>query len=108
MASRIKKGDAVAVISGRHRGETGTVMDVLGEKERVRIEGVNPIKRHLKPGRDLNFPQGGIVERFGTIHMSNVQPVDPSDGKPTRIGYKLLDDGKKVRVAKRSGDVLDH
>jgi len=107
MARHVKKGDLVQVITGKHVGEQGKIIEVLLDKDRVRIEGVNTIKRHLKPGRDNKIPQGGIIEKFGTIHISNVLPVDPQSGKPTRVGSKLLDDGRKVRVAKRSGEVLD-
>jgi large subunit ribosomal protein L24 len=102
----VKKGDVVMVISGKHRGQQGKIIEVLVDKQRVRIEGVNPIKRHLKPGRDPKVPQGGIIEKFGTIHVSNVQPLDPQSGKPTRVGHKTLEDGRKVRVAKRSGEVI--
>lgn len=107
MARHVKKGDTVIVIAGKHKGEQGKVLEVLTDKERVRVEGINPIKRHLKPGRDPKVPQGGIIERFGTVHISNVLPVDPQSGKPTRVGAKVLDDGRKVRVAKRSGEVID-
>ena len=102
----IRKGDTVAVISGKHKGKTGRVIEVLVDDERVRIEGVAPIKRHVKPGRDPKLPQGGIIEKFGTIHMSNVLPVDPSTKKPTRVGFKTLEDGTKVRVAKKSGETI--
>ena len=103
----VRKGDTVEVISGKHKGLRGQILEVLVEKDRVRIEGVNTIKRHLKPGRDPKIPDGGIIEKFGTIHISNVLPVDPQSDKPTRVGFKKLDDGRKVRVAKRSGEVLD-
>ena len=107
MAWHIRKGDTVAVIAGKHKGEQGKIIEVLPDAARVRIEGVNTIKRHLKPGRDPKIPQGGIIEKFGTIHVSNVLPVDPQSGKPTRVGFKRLEDGRKVRVAKRSGEVID-
>ena len=106
MASRIRKNDTVVVISGKHKGEQGKVLEVLTDKQRVRIEGVNAVKRHLKPGRDPKIPQGGIVEKFGTIHISNVALLDPQGSKPTRVGYKTLEDGAKVRVARKSGEVL--
>lgn len=102
----VKKGDKVAVIAGKHKGEQGTIIEVLVEKQRVRIEGVNTIKVHIKPGRNQQMPNGGILEKFGTIHWSNVLPVDPESGKPTRVGIKRLDDGRKVRFAKRSGAEL--
>jgi large subunit ribosomal protein L24 len=103
---RIRKGDTVAVVAGKHKGETGKVIEVLTAKERVRIEGVATVKRHLKPGRDPKVPNGGIIEKFGTIHISNVMPIDPATQKPTRVGFKRLDDGRKVRVARKSGELL--
>ena len=106
MARRVRKGDQVGVISGKHKGETGKVIEVLVAKNRVRIEGVATVKRHLKPGRDQKVPQGGIIEKFGTVHISNVLPLDPSTNKPTRVGYKRLEDGRKVRVAKGSGEII--
>jgi len=107
MASHVKKGDLVEVISGKHKGEQGKIIEVLTDKDRVRVEGVNTVKRHLKPGRDPKVPQGGIIEKAGTVHISNVLPVDPQTGKPSRVGFKKLEDGRKVRFAKRSGEVLD-
>ena len=103
----IRKGDTVQVIAGKYKGQTGKVLEVLTEKDRVRIEGVATVKRHLRPGMDPKVPQGGIVEKFGTIHISNVLPVDPQTGKGTRVGIKVLEDGRKVRVAKRSGEVIE-
>lgn len=102
----IRKGDKVQVISGRHKGQQGEIIEVLIDKERVRIEGVNPVKVHVKPGRNQQLPNGGILEKFGTIHWSNVLPLDPQSGKPTRVGYKTLEDGRKVRYAKKSGTEL--
>ncbi len=107
MARHIKKGDLVYVIAGKAKGKQGKVLEVLVDKQRVRVEGLNIIKRHLRPNADPATPQGGIVERAGTIHWSNVLPVDPETGKGTRIGRKQLDDGRRVRVAKRSGTVID-
>jgi large subunit ribosomal protein L24 len=107
MARHVKKGDKVEVIAGKFKGQQGTILEVLTEKDRVRVEGIAQIKRHLKPGRDPKVPQGGIVERLGTIHISNVLPLDPSSGKPSRIGFKVLEDGRKVRVAKKSGEQLN-
>jgi large subunit ribosomal protein L24 len=103
---RIRKGDTVEVISGKYKGRRGKVIEIQLDKDRVRIEGVATVKRHLKAGRDPKVPQGGIIEKFGTIHMSNVQPIDPQSNKPTRVGFKKLDDGRKVRVAKRSGEII--
>lgn len=99
MASRFKKGDTVAVIAGKERGKTGKVLEILTGSERVRIEGLMPIKRHLKPGRSQKNPQGGIIDQTGTIHISNVMPIDPKTKKPTRVRAKTLTDGKKVRVS---------
>ena len=106
MARHIKKGDLVAVTAGKYKGKQGRVLEVLTEKERVRVEGVALVKRHLKPGKDPKNPNGGIMEKFGSVHWSNVLPVDPKTGKPTRVGSKVLEDGRKVRVARRSGEVL--
>ena len=106
MARHVRKGDKVAVITGKYKGQTGKVLEVLTAKDRVRVEGIATVKRHLKPGRDPKVPQGGIIEKFGTIHISNVLPVDPSTGKPTRVGSKRLEDGRKVRVAKKSGEII--
>jgi large subunit ribosomal protein L24 len=106
MARHIRKGDTVAVIAGKYKGKTGKVLEVLTSSDRVRVEGVATVKRHLKPGRDPKVPQGGIIEKFGSIHISNVLPVDPQSGKATRVGFKKLDDGTKVRVAKKSGETL--
>lgn len=106
MARHIKKGDTVEVISGAHKGKRGKVIEVLVEKQRVRVENAVPIKRHIKRGRDNKIPEGGIIDKWGTVHMSNVLPVDPASNRPTRVGYKKLEDGRKVRVAKRSGEVL--
>ena len=101
---KIKKGDKVVVISGRDKGKSGEVLSVLRADERVLVQGVNMVKRHTKPA--MGQP-GGIVEKEGTIHISNVAHIDPKSSQRTRIGYKTLDDGRKVRVARRSGEVLD-
>ena len=95
--ARIKKDDAVVVIAGKERGKTGKVLEIV--EDRVRIEGLMPIKRHVKPGRSQKNPQGGIVELNGTVHISNVMPIDPKTKKGTRVRAKVLNDGKKVRVA---------
>jgi large subunit ribosomal protein L24 len=107
MARHVRKGDVVAVISGKHKGQKGKIIEVLTQKDRVRIEGVATVYRHLKPGRDPKVSQGGRVERTGTVHISNVLPVDPRSGKPTRVGFRRLEDGRKVRFAKGSGELLD-
>ena len=101
---KIKKGDNVVVVSGRDKGRTGEVLRVLPTERRVVVQGVNLAKRHTKP--QMGNP-GGIVEKELALHISNVAHVDPTSGKPTRIGYKVLDDGRKVRIARRSGEVID-
>src|SRR5271170_5023123 len=101
---KIKKGDTVVVISGRDKGKTGEVLRVLPVERRVVVQGVNVARRHTKPR--MGEP-GGIVEKELALHISNIAHVDPSSGKPTRIGYKILEDGRKVRVARRSGEVID-
>lgn len=107
MARHVRKGDKVQVLSGKYKGQQGTVLDVMPDRERVRVEGVAVVKRHLKPGKEVQHPNGGIIERLGTIHWSNVQVLDPESGKPTRVGAKTLEDGRRVRVAKRSGAILN-
>jgi large subunit ribosomal protein L24 len=102
----VRKNDEVIVIAGKDRGKTGRVLQVLPERNRVVVEGVNTIKRHTRPNPQKNI-KGGIVEREGSIHVSNVQPVDPETGKATRVGRKVLEDGRRVRVSRRSGSVLD-
>ena len=101
---KIKKGDNVIVISGRDKGRSGEVLKVFPEDRRLIVQGVHMARRHTKPR--MGDP-GGIVDKELTIHISNVAHVDPSSGKATRIGYKTLDGGKKVRVARRSGEVID-
>jgi large subunit ribosomal protein L24 len=104
--ARVRKGDQVAVISGKDRGKQGRVLEILPAKGRVLVEGVNMVKRHTKPNPQKNV-KGGIVERESTVHLSNVMPIDPDTGKPTRVGSKQMQDGTRVRVARRSGVVLD-
>jgi large subunit ribosomal protein L24 len=101
---KIKKGDKVVVITGRDKGKTGEVKQVLPAENRVIVDGVNMVKRHTKPSAGN---AGGIVEKEASIHVSNVAYVDPKTDKPTRIGYKTLEDGRKVRFAKRSGEIID-
>jgi large subunit ribosomal protein L24 len=101
---KIKKGDNVVVISGRDKGKQGQVLRVLTKDARLVVQGVHIARRHTQPR--MGEP-GGIVEKELTIHISNVAHIDPHSGKPTRIGYKRLDDGRKVRVARRSGEVID-
>lgn len=100
----VKKGDQVIVIAGKNRGKKGTVLAVYPRLERVVVEGVNMIKRHTKPS--MVNPDGGIVEREAPIHVSNVALVDPKTGGPTRVGYRFLEDGTKVRYAKKSGEII--
>jgi large subunit ribosomal protein L24 len=101
---KIKKGDNVVVISGRDKGKSGEVLRVLPTERRLIVQGVHVARRHTKPR--MGDP-GGIVDKELTIHVSNVSHVDPQSGKPTRIGYRSLDDGRKVRFARRSGEVID-
>jgi large subunit ribosomal protein L24 len=99
----VKKGDKVMVISGKDKGKTGTILAAYPKQSRVLVEGVNIVKKHSKPSQAN--PQGGINSQEAPIHVSNVMPIDPKTGTPTRLGSKTVD-GKKVRVAK-SGEVLD-
>jgi large subunit ribosomal protein L24 len=101
---KIKKGDKVVVITGRDKGKSGEVLKVLRDEDRVLVQGVHMVKRHTRPSAGQS---GGIVEKEAPIHISNVAHLDPKSGKPTRVGYKTLEDGRKVRVARRSGEVLD-
>ena len=101
----VRRNDTVLVIAGKDRGKTGTVRSVITKKDRLVVDGVNLIKKHQRPTQKLR--QGGIIEREGAIHLSNVMLVDPASDKPTRTGVKTLADGKKVRVAKKSGEHID-
>jgi large subunit ribosomal protein L24 len=103
--AHVRKGDTVIVVAGKERGKKGKVLRVIPEKGRVVVERINMVKKHQKPTQKLR--QGGIIEREGAIHLSNVMLVDPNSDKPTRVGMKALSDGKKVRVARRSGEMLD-
>ena len=104
MKFKIKKGDKVVVLTGRDKGKSGEVLGVLRTEGRVLVQGVNMVKRHTKPRPGQ---PGGIVEKEAAIHVSNVAHLDPTSQKPTRVGYRILEDGRKVRYAKRSGEVLD-
>ncbi len=110
MAARIKSGDNVVVLGGKDRGKTGKVLRVEPKKNFVYVEGLNIIKRHQKPrqvaGAQRAEEVGGVIEREGPIHISNVAIADPKDGKPTRIGIETAD-GKRYRIARRSGTRLD-
>jgi large subunit ribosomal protein L24 len=105
MAARIKKGDRVIVISGDDRGRQGEVLEVRPKQNRAVVQGVNVAKHHTKP-KGMGQP-GGIVEREATIHLSNLMLIDPKTDKPTRVGFKLLDGGTKVRVARATGNVIE-
>ncbi|WP_298427902.1 50S ribosomal protein L24 [Rhodoblastus sp.] len=104
MAAKIKKGDKVVVLAGRDRGRQGEVTLVLPKEGKAVVQGVNLVKRHQK---QTQTQEGGIISKEAPIQLSNVAIVDPKDGKATRVGFKILDDGRKVRVAKRSGEMID-
>ena len=107
MAARIRKGDKVVVLSGRDKGRSGEVISVHPSDERALVRGINMVKRHQ---RQTANQEGGIISKEGPIHLSNLALADPKDGKPTRVGFKLVgkgDDQKLVRVAKRSGVEID-
>ena len=101
---KIKKGDKVIVLAGKDKGKTGDVLQVLPSVSKVKVSGVNIIKKHTKPS---HTSAGGIIEMEALIHVSNVSLIDPKSSNPTRVGVKILKDGKKVRVAKKSGEVID-
>jgi large subunit ribosomal protein L24 len=101
----IRKGDMVMVITGKEKGKTGKVLLVDRDKQKVLIEKINFVKRHQKPTQKIR--QGGIIEKEAPLHISNVMYYDEKTAKPTRLGHKVLDDGKKVRFAKRSGEVIE-
>ena len=105
MAAKIRKGDKVQVLTGKDKGKRGEVLRVLTAEGRAVVQGLNIVKRHTKP-KGMG-QQGGIVEKEASIDLSNLALLDPKSGKPTRVGFKVLGDGKKVRVAKASGEVLD-
>jgi large subunit ribosomal protein L24 len=101
---KIKKGDHVVVITGKEKGKTGEVLKVLPEDNRAIVKGVAMVRRHQ---RQTASQEGGIIAKEAPIHISNLAVEDPKDGKPTRVGYKFLKDGRKVRFARRSGEVID-
>ncbi|OEJ65393.1 50S ribosomal protein L24 [Magnetovibrio blakemorei] len=103
MASKIKKGDKVVVLTGRSKGKTGEVLSVNPSDNLAIVQGVNVVKRHTRP---TQTSEGGIIEKEASIHLSNIAHLDPKDDKPTRVGFKDVD-GRKVRYAKRSGVVID-
>jgi large subunit ribosomal protein L24 len=104
MAAKIKKGDRVVVTAGRDRGKRGEVRVVMPEEGRAIVAGVNLVRRHT---RQTAQTEGGIISKESPIHLSNLAILDPKTGKPTRVGFKILDDGRKVRVARGSGDLID-
>ena len=104
MTAKVKKGDTVMVLTGKDKGKKGEVLKMLRSDNRAIVQGVNMAKRHVRASQS---GPGGITEREASIHLSNVAHVDPEDDKPTRIGIRTLEDGRKVRYAKRSGEVID-
>ena len=104
MAAKIKKGDKVVVLAGRDKGKSGEVLQVLPKDARAVVRGVNLVKKHTKQSAQS---EGGIISKEATIDLSNIAIADPKDGKATRVGFKVLDDGRKVRFAKSSGDLID-
>ncbi|MEO0977635.1 MAG: 50S ribosomal protein L24 [Pseudomonadota bacterium] len=104
MAAKIKKGDTVVVLTGRDKGKSGEVIQVLPTDNKALVRGINMVRRHQK---QTQTQEAGIVSKEAPIHLSNVALADPKDGKPTRVGFKVQDDGTKVRVARRSGDLID-
>ncbi len=101
---KIKKGDKVAVLTGRDRGKSGEVLKVYPKDSKAIVQGINKVKRHTAASQTS---AGGIIEKEARIHLSNLAHLDPKDDKPTRIGYRVLEDGRKVRFAKRSGEIID-
>ncbi|MBL4595770.1 MAG: 50S ribosomal protein L24 [Robiginitomaculum sp.] len=104
MAAKIKKGDKVIVLTGKDKGRKGEVMKIITDTNRAIVSGLNMVKRHTKP---TQYDPGGIKEKEASLHMSNLAIADPKSGTATRVGFKFLEDGKKVRFAKKSGEVID-
>ena len=104
MAAKIKKGDKVVLIAGRDKGRSGEVVKVMPSEGRALVRGLNMVRRHQ---RQSQTQEGGIISKEAPVDLSNIAIVDPKDGKPTRVGFKILEDGRKVRFAKRSGDLID-
>lgn len=102
-AAKIKKGDRVVVMTGRDKGKRGEVIEVMPRENRALVRGVNMVRRHQ---RQTQAQEGGIISKEGSIDLSNLAIEDPKDGKPTRVGFKKLEDGTKVRIARRSGEVI--
>jgi large subunit ribosomal protein L24 len=101
---KIRRGDTVIVLTGRDKGKQGNVLKVVTAKDRVIVQGVNMVKRHSRGGQGQ---PPGIIDKEAAIHVSNVALIDPKEGKPTRVTFKVLEGGRKVRVSKRSGEVID-
>jgi len=104
MAAKIKKGDKVVLIAGRDKGRSGEVVKVMPSEGRALVRGLNIVRRHQ---RQTQNQEGGIISKEAPVDLSNLALIDPKDGKPTRVGFKILEDGRKVRFAKRSGDLID-
>lgn len=104
MAARIKKGDSVTILTGKDKGKTGQILTVQDQRSRVIVQGVNMVRRHTRPTAQTT---GGIIQKEAPIHISNVAHVDPKSSEATRVGFRTLDNGRKVRYAKRSGEVID-
>jgi large subunit ribosomal protein L24 len=104
MAAKIKKGDTVVMMAGRDKGKSGEVVSVMPKELRAVVRGINVVKKHQKQSASQ---EGGIISKELPVHLSNLALRDPKDGKPTRVGFKFLEDGRKVRFAKRSGDLID-
>ena len=104
MAAKIKKGDKVVILTGRDKGRSGEVFEVLPKENTAKVRGVNLVKRHQ---RQSATQEGGIISKEAPIQLSNIAIADPKDGKPTRVGFQVLEDGTKIRVAKRSGEKID-
>ncbi|MBS2022057.1 MAG: 50S ribosomal protein L24 [Deltaproteobacteria bacterium] len=107
MAELIKKGDTVIVISGKEKGKTGKILEIDREAQRAIVEKLMVVKRHIKRGRNPAQPEGGVIEKNGSIHLSNLALIDPESKKATRVKFKTLESGKKVRIAVKSGAQID-
>jgi large subunit ribosomal protein L24 len=106
MAARIRKGDKVIVTVGKDKGKVGVVGKVITSTNKVLVQGLNMVVKHVKPSQKM--PQGGVVRMESPIHSSNLMHVDPKSGAPTRVGFKVMQDGKKVRYAKKTGELIDN
>ncbi|AFB26621.1 MULTISPECIES: 50S ribosomal protein L24 [spotted fever group] len=100
---KVKKGDEVVVITGKHKGKKGKILNVFPEDSKVIVSGVNVVKKHTKPNQ---MSEGGIITKELPIHISNIAHIDPKTGNPTKVAFKVLEDGSKVRVAKKSGEII--